>query len=350
MLTCLQVGADDLELLVRHPLGLAAQVAELLCVHNLGGQAALIDHKVEPPSWEEVQALAGLHNLSRTAWLRLGGGESSGAAAEVPQLTASTAAAAAGSLTSEPNASAAVAPALDTVKSGLHPRSAVPQEERGQQQQMQQALGLQQSQQQGSAGQAILEGLPLGWHTGQGDRSDDEGDYDQSEEEEDHEGYDAHEGILDLSGIAGGISGRLCLAAAAHEAVACGSADDAAQLLLQGAGLLLPNTAQCHQLLLPGQQHHPLALEGTKLPTAADSSPWVVAMPSSQGDEKPSAQILGLVSASSPPTFGPSPAPQQTNSLAWHRNTIKHRMVRTELISLAAQVAGLGQKNNSNMQ
>jgi hypothetical protein len=87
LVPCPQVGADELELLVRHPLGLAAQAAELLCVPQLGGQQALADHQVDPPAWEEVQALAELHNLSKTPQLQLRGAGST-APAVLPQLDA----------------------------------------------------------------------------------------------------------------------------------------------------------------------------------------------------------------------------------------------------------------------
>jgi hypothetical protein len=349
----LQVCADDLELLVRHPLGLAAQAAELLSVWQLGGQQALADHRVDPPAWEEVQALAELHNLSKRAHLQLsniphlqlrGAGtvsNSSTASAGFPQLAAPMP----GLVPSKPSGpgeGAATTPgASDAAGSDLTQSIITSQVEHGHQQ----ALELQPYQRQSGTGRGAPEGLPLGWHMGQGERSDDDddGDYDQSDLSEDEE-CDVQHGMLATSNAAGTSSVRRLLAVAACGAAACSDAQEAAQLLLQGAGLLPVTRTQFHQQLLPGAEpEQALSLGMFESSAAAGSSPCAVDVQGLHGGDQAPAPDCSMTPAAVHLAGAHSnPPPHQTSSSGQHRGPGQHRMVhRAELVKLAAQAAGL---------
>jgi hypothetical protein len=179
---------------------------------------------------------------------------------------------------------------------------------------------------------------------GQGEKSDDDWDYDQSEDEEEGVECDAQEGMLASNIATGRSSVRHMLAAAAHGAAACGDAQAAAQLLLQGAGLLPATRNKVHQQLLPGAEPEQHSTLGTlEVSAAAGSSPCAVDVQSLHGGDQPPASdysvtpaVMHLAGALSNPPRHP------TSSSCQHRDPGQHRVVhRAELIKLATQAGGL---------
>ncbi|GLI68173.1 hypothetical protein VaNZ11_012513, partial [Volvox africanus] len=51
--------ANDLDLMLQHPLAIMAQAAEYTQVLHIYGEKALLSYKAEPLAWEEMQAMAG---------------------------------------------------------------------------------------------------------------------------------------------------------------------------------------------------------------------------------------------------------------------------------------------------
>jgi hypothetical protein len=146
------------------------------------------------------------------------------------------------------------------------------------------------------------------------------------------------------SNIATGRSSvRHMLAVAAHGAAACGDAEEAAQLLLQGAGLL-PATGNKYQQQLPEAEPEQVStFDNLELSATAVSSPGARSMPSLHGGGQQHASDRGTTPAVEHLAGALSnPPPHQTSSSGQHMSPGQHRMVhRAELIQLAAQAAGL---------
>eukprot|EP00878_Enallax_costatus_P023216 GHUV01024683.1.p1 GENE.GHUV01024683.1~~GHUV01024683.1.p1 ORF type:complete len:320 (+),score=116.31 GHUV01024683.1:1770-2729(+) len=73
----LSLDAGDLDLMIKHPTALQAQVYELLDVYEMNGAAALQNHTIPELTWEEVQVLAAggaehAHNAEPLIGLPLG--------------------------------------------------------------------------------------------------------------------------------------------------------------------------------------------------------------------------------------------------------------------------------------